>query len=134
VKTALSGGLAILVLALSACGSVSAGSPSPSPGRFDVVVTEKDTAASMRTGQTIEVVLHARPGLQSWTGVRSNNTAILAPIVDPAATAARGVTLAAFRAEGPGQVLITATASPVCPSSGVCPMFVALYQVDVTVS
>ena len=123
----------MVVAALCACGGVSAGGPSPSAGRFDVVVTEKDMSATLRAGQTIEVVLHARPGLQNWTGVRSSNTAVLVPIVDPAATAARGVTLAAFRALTPGEVQITATASPVCPSNGMCPMFVALYQVDVTV-
>ena len=134
----------ILVVAaavlISGCGSVgTASSPSPTPSggsnlSFDVTVTETTRAASMRVGQKLEVVLHAGNGMNNWTQPRSSDESILTPIVDPAATAVRGVTLAAFQAKGPGQVDITAYGSPICPSGQVCPMYVMLFSVKVTVT
>jgi len=128
------------VLVLAACGSTSAGpgsnpSPSPSSGMgFDVTATEKDHTAAMRVGQRLEVVLHAAAGMNNWNQPRSGNEAILVPVVDPAATAVRGVTLAAFEAMAPGQVEITSFAGPVCPSGQPCPMYVVAYSLQVTVS
>ena len=125
---------------ISGCGSVgTASSPSPTPSAgsnlsFDVTVTETTRAASMRVGQKLEVVLHAGNGMNNWTQPRSSDESILAPIVDPAATAVRGVTLAAFQAKGPGQVDITAYGSPICPSGQACPMYVMLFSVKVTVT
>jgi len=134
----------ILVVAaavlISGCGSVStASSPSPTPSggsnlSFDVTVTETTRAASMRVGQKLEVVLHAGNGMNNWTQPRSSDESILTPVVDPAATAVRGVTLAAFQAKGPGQVDITAYGSPICPSGQPCPMYVMLFSVRVTVT
>ena len=128
-------------LALTACGSVSAGtgsppSPTTNPGglHFDVTVTEKDRAATLRVGQTLQVVLHANTGMDSWTQVRSTDESILVPIVNPAATAARGVTLSAFKALAPGEADITAYASPTCPAGQACPMYVQVYTVRVTVT
>jgi hypothetical protein len=128
-------------LALTACGSVSAGTgslPTPSPNQgglhFDVVVTEQDKTATLRVGQTLEVVLHANTGMDSWAQVKSTNESILAPIVNPAATAVRGVTLSAFKAIAPGEVDITAYASPTCPAGQACPMYVQVYTVRVTVT
>jgi len=72
--------------------------------------------------------------LNKWSHPSSNDESILSPVVDPAATAARGVTLAAFIAKKPGTVDVTATASPVCPSGAMCPMYVALYTLKVTVT
>lgn len=128
------------VLLLAACGATSAGpgsgaSPSPSSGLgFDVTATEKDHTAAMRVGQRLEVVLHAAAGMNDWSRPRSGDEAILAPTVDPAATAARGVTLAAFLAKAPGSVEITSSAGPVCASGRPCPMYAALYTLRVTVS
>ena len=125
---------------ISGCGSVgTASSPSPTPSAgsnlsFDVTVTETTRAASMRVGQKLEVVLHAGNGMNNWTQPRSSDESILAPIVDPAVTAVRGVTLAAFQAKGPGQVDITAYGSPTCPSGQACPMYVMLFSVKVTVT
>jgi len=134
----------ILVVAaavlISGCGSVgTASSPSPTPSggsnlSFDVTVTETTRAASMRVGQKLEVVLHAGNGMNNWTQPRSSDESILTPVVDPAATAVRGVTLAAFQAKGPGQVDITAYGSPICPSGQPCPMYVMLFSVRVTVT
>jgi hypothetical protein len=132
--------VAAAAVLISGCGSVgTASSPSPSPSAgsnltFDVTVTETTRAASMRVGQKLEVVLHAGNGMNNWTQPRSSDEAILAPIVDPAATAVRGVTLAAFQAKGPGQVDITAYGSPICPSGQACPMYVMLFSVKVTVT
>jgi hypothetical protein len=130
-------------LLISGCGSVDPGSglttsPSPStssnPMGFDVTVTETTKAASIRVGQKLEVVLHAGSGLNNWTQPRSSDESVLTPIVNPAATAVRGVTLAAFQAKAAGQVDITAYGSPTCPSGQACPMYVMLYSVRVTVT
>ena len=129
-------------LALCACGAVGGGTalpptatPSiePWPG-FEVVVTEKTQSVSMRVGQKLEVVLHARPGMTTWSGVRSGDPSMLKPIVNPAATAARGVTLAAFQAIAPGKTQITATAGADCSPGQACPMYAMLLTIDVMVS
>ena len=131
---------AIAVVLLSACGATGIGggtNPTPSSGgRFDVTVTEDDHSISMRVGQSLEVVLHMQNGLNRWSHPSSTDESILMPIVDPAATAARNVSLAAFVARKPGIVDVTATASPVCPSGAMCPMYAALYslRVDITPS
>ena len=125
-----------------ACGAAPAGpgagaSPTPgvSPGvGFDVTAGEKDRAVTMRVGQKLEVALHAAGGMNPWSHPVSNNTLVLKPVVDPAATAARGVTLAAFQAVAPGQVEVTAYAGPACPSGAMCPMYVVLYSLSVTVA
>ena len=125
-------------LAISGCGSVGTGpSPIPSTGpnlNFDVSVSETDKTATMRVGQTLEVVLHANNGMANWSQPKSNDESILAPIVDSAATAARGVTLAAFQARAPGQAGITAYASPLCSPGQACPMYVAAFSVKVSVT
>jgi uncharacterized protein YceK len=131
--------IAVAVL-ISGCGNAgTASGPSPSPGtgsspNFDVTVTETTKAASMRVGQKLEVVLQAGSGMNNWTQPRSSDESILAPIVNPAATAVRGATLAAFQARAPGQVDVTAYAGPVCPLGQACPMYVMVYSVKVTVT
>jgi hypothetical protein len=128
------------VVLITGCGSAGTGSgprPSPSTGsnlNFDVTVTETTKAASIRVGQKLEVVLHAGNGMANWTQPKSSDESILAPIVNPAATAVRGATLAAFDARAPGQVNITAYASPICPSGQACPMYVMVLSVSVTVT
>ena len=118
-----------------ACSPPPQASPSVSPGlAFDAVVTERDTAITIHTGQKLDVVLHAKPGMSNWSNVRSSDTSILKPIVNPAATAVRGVTLAAFQALNPGQAVITASAGAACSPGSACPMFAVLYSVTVTVA
>lgn len=137
VKTALLGAVAGLLI--SACGTVQTGigpAPGPSTGPglgFDAMVTEKDKAITIRTGQKLEVVLHASPGMTNWSNVRSSDTSVLSPIVNPAATAVRGVTLAAFQGEARGQAVITASAGAACSPGQACPMYAILYSVTVTV-
>jgi len=122
---------------LMVCGSTSAGPPPPSPappGAFDLTATENDHAITMRVGQRVEVVLHAAQGMKPWTHPTSSDTSILMPIVDPAATAARGVTLAAFQANAKGQVEVTANAGPDCAPNQPCAQFLAVYNLKVTVN
>lgn len=128
---------AIAAVALTACGQEICeciGNPPVTPRqRFDVSVTEQDHTVSMHVGQRLEVVLHAGKGLKPWTHPTSNNMLVLGPIVDPAATAAQGVTLAAFQANAAGNALVTANASPDCPSNQPCPQYIAVYNLGVTV-
>lgn len=133
--------LALAAVLLSACGAVEGGarlppgSPSPSPGGgFDVTVTENTHAVTLRAGQTLAVALHARAGMADWTSVRSSDQSVLAPIVNPAASAARGVTLAAFKAIAPGTARIDATAAPECSPGLACPAYLMLLTIEVTVN
>ncbi|HET6310631.1 MAG TPA: hypothetical protein VFH00_06465 [Candidatus Nitrosotalea sp.] len=134
--------VALAALVISACGAYREGpgagpSPTPSEGTglgYDLVVTERDKTATMRVGQKVEVVLHAASNMDNWTQVRSTNEAVLIPIVNPAATAVRGVTLAAFKAVAPGHAEITAYASPHCPPGSACPMYVQVVSIKVTVT
>ena len=133
---------AALGLLLSGCGPAGAGSgsnPSPTPSErpgfgYDVTAGDHDKAVTMRVGQKLEIALHAPNGMNNWTHPESSDTSILAPIPDPAATAARGVTLAAFEARKPGQVDVTANASPTCTPGAPCPMYLAVYSLRVTVT
>ena len=125
---------------LSGCGASGGGaapppsSPSTSPGAgFDVTVTENTHSITLRAGQTLAVVLHARAGMTNWNGVRSSDPSVLAPIVNPAASAARGVTLAAFKAIAPGKAQIDATAGPDCSPGQACPAYLMVLTIDVTV-
>lgn len=129
---AFAGLLVVACGAYSFPGSEPTPTPSPGPG-FDVTATEKDHAVTMRVGQKLQVALHGGTTL-NWQQPRSSNEEILAPTVDPAATAARGVTLAAFKALAPGNVEVTATGTPVCPSGQACPMYAILYSLKVTVT
>jgi hypothetical protein len=130
--------LAAFMLAV-ACGATGIGTganptPSPSSGLgFDVTATEKDHAVTMHVGQKLEVVLHASDGNVSWSYPSSSDQSALTPIVDPVATAARGVTLAAFEAKKAGEVRVTSIGGPVCPSGSMCPMYAILYQLTVTI-
>ena len=136
--------IVVAALVMTACGSVGAASgPSPSPDptpssgpglHFDAVVTEKDRVVTVHVGQTLEVALHASTGMDNWTQVRSSDQAVLVPVVNPAATAMRGVTLAAFKALAPGEADITAYASPHCSPGQACPMYVQVWSVKVTVT
>ena len=142
VKTALAIALVAVVFAAcgySPCACDGSGTlpvqETPSPGLgFDAVVTDRDTAITIHTGQKLEVVLHARPGMTNWSNVRSSDTSVLTPVVNPAATAARGVTLAGFQAQKPGSATITASAGAACSPGQACPQFAVLYSVTVTVT
>jgi len=141
IKAALAGALFTVLFAscgYSPCACDGNGTlpvqTSPSPGLgFDVTATETDKAVSMHVGQKLEVVLRGG-GQITWQQVKSSDTSLLEPTVDPAATAARGVTLAAFRAKAAGETQVTAVGAPVCPSGQPCPMFAVLYTLTVTIT
>src|SRR5438128_5405021 len=132
--------LAAIACLTAACGATGIGSgsnPSPTPSEgmgFDVTVTENDHSVTLHLGQKLEVVLHAPNGMNNWTHLISNDTSVLSPIVDPAATAARGVTLAAFEARKTGMVEVSSYASPQCSPGQACPMYIAVYSLKVTVT
>lgn len=127
----------MLAVACGATGVGSGGNPTPSPTEgmgFDVTATDTDHAVTMRVGQKLEVVLHAPDGMNDWTHPVSNDASVLSPMVDAAATAARGVTLAAFEAKKPGQADVSSNASPHCSPGRPCPMYLAVYSLKVTVT
>ncbi len=133
--------VAILAIAIAtaACGATGAGAGSPTPTPpsggvgFDVTATETDHAVTMHVGQRLEVALHG--GTQfSYQQVKTSDPAVLEPTVDPAATAVRGVTLAAFKAAAAGKAQVTAVGAPVCASGQACPMYAVLYTLTVTVT
>ncbi len=129
--------VAMLAVACGAYAMPSGGTtPTPTPGggtHFDVTATNDVHELSMQVGQRLEVVLRASSGLNNWTHPESSDRSILSPIVDPAATAARGVTLAAFEAMKPGQVMVSSNASPECSPGQACPMLIAVYSLKVTI-
>ena len=126
--------LAAIGLLLCGCGPPGAGfGPNPSPTRT-LAVTENDHSATIRVGQKLEIALHAGNGMSNWTHPQSSDTSILAPTVDPAATAAIGVTLAMFAGTNPGTADVTSHASPKCPPNAACPAYIAVYSLKVTVT
>ena len=72
--------------------------------------------------------------MTNWTSVRSSDQSVLAPIVNPAASAARGVTLAAFKAIAAGRARIDASAGPDCSPGQACPAYLMVLTIDVTVN
>jgi len=128
--------VATLTIACGAYAVPGAGAtPTPHGGvSYDVTATESVHEVSMHPGQRLEVVLHAPSGVNNWTHPTSSNTSVLTPVVDPAAMAARGVTLAAFEARKPGQVNVTSNASPVCGPGQACPLYIAVYSLKVTIT
>jgi hypothetical protein len=124
---------------IAACGSAGlGGGPSPTPSLppgvgYAVVLTEKDHSATLHVGGKLEVVLRAAPGMNDWSHPRSSDPSVLVATVDPAATAVRGVTLAAFEAVAPGQATIESAAGPQCSPGQACPMYVVAYMATVTV-
>jgi hypothetical protein len=108
--------------------------PAVSPPLYDKVATEKDHTMTLRVGQRLELVLHAYSGMTTWSQVRTSDSSILAPRVNPAATAVQGVTLAAFQALAPGEADVTAIATPDCAPGQACPMLAMLYTLKVTVT
>lgn len=87
----------------------------------------------MHVGQKLEVALHGG-NTTIWQQVKSTDTAVLAPIVDPGATAVRGVTLAAFQARAAGNSEVTAVGTANCSSGQPCPMYAILYSLKVTIT
>ncbi|HET7466986.1 MAG TPA: hypothetical protein VFL29_09975 [Candidatus Dormibacteraeota bacterium] len=138
--------VALAAVMLGACGTVigcvcgPAVLPTPPPPRtpsptagFDVVISDNDRAVTVRSGQRIELILHAKPGMSAWSGVnvddytvlRAVPTGILAPV---------GVTIAGYEAERRATATIRATATPLCSPGEACPAYAMIFEVRVTVT
>lgn len=137
--------MAMAALMLGACGTVGcvcgpAVLPTPhtpppiSPtAGFDVLITDNDLAVTVRSGKTIELVLHARTGMSDWGGVNVDDYTVLRAI-PTGITAARGVTIAGYEAARTGTATIRATATPLCSSGQACPLYAMIFEVRVTVT
>ena len=125
----------LALLALGACGGVQRAAPPAGPPAGPNQVTELDDTRSFtfHVGEEIEVVLHQQQGFTAWSGVQSSNQSVLAPVVDTRNTAARGVTLAKFKAAATGQAEVTANAGIDCSPGAACAMVVRLWRIRVTV-
>lgn len=100
---------------------------------FDVLITDTDRAVTVKSGERLEVILHARPGMSDWSGVNVDDYTVLRA-VPTGITAARGVTIAGYEAARPGTATIRATATPLCSPGQACPAFAMLFEVSVTVT
>ncbi|HLQ35094.1 MAG TPA: hypothetical protein VK457_20600, partial [Chloroflexota bacterium] len=94
------GKLVVLVLAalfLAACSGVAPPPPSTSAAAATITLSDENKTVQVRVGQVVDVSLRAEEGMENWQ-VADPDPAILAPTVNPAAAAAKGVTFRAFRA------------------------------------
>lgn len=130
----------MVFLVLTGCGArtcqecAALGSPYPTwVAGFDVLITDRDQDVTVHTGQKVEVYLTQGPGLTVWSGLRSDDEAVVAP-VPTGITAPRGVTIGGFKAVALGTASITAYATAVCSPDEACPMYAALFSVRVTVT
>ncbi len=133
--------LLALALTLVACGSVSgsnppAATPTPTASPVGGQISDGDDGKtiSLHVGDQVELVLHQQPGFTQWNGVQSSNPSVLMPVVDVRAAAVRGVTLAMFKAVGPGRSDVTASAGVNCSPGTACPALARLWRVTIQVS
>jgi hypothetical protein len=102
------------------------------PVNYVASAIEQGRPVTVTTGQRLIVTLHAESGMNNWIGLRSSDTSLLKPIpID--VMVPKGATVAAFQAVSPGQVMVTAVASPACSPAQACPAYVMLYSLQVTV-
>lgn len=133
--------LVAAVLVLAGCGSVAqvapGGPPPPAPpsaGAAQVGDADANRVLRFRVGDTFEVALHQQSGWSEWSSLAAADRQVLQPVVDTHAAAARGVTLAKFRAAAPGTTDITASAGAMCSPGMACPAIARLWRVTVEVS
>ena len=99
---------------------------------YDVLITDTDRAVTVKSGQRIELVLHAKPGMSDWGGVNVDDYTVLRAI-PTGITEARGVTVAGYEAVRPGTATISATATPLCSPGQACPALAMIFEVRVAV-
>ena len=97
-----------------------------------MLITDTDRAVTVKTGQTIELILHARPGMSDWSGVNVDDYTVLRAI-PTGILAPPGVTVGGYQAQRPGTATIRATATPLCTPGAACPQFAMIFEVTVTV-
>ena len=98
-------------------------------------ITNADNGKTIqyKVGERFALALRAAQGFEDWQ-VGKPDPRILQPTVNPAAAAARGVTLLAYEAVGAGQTDITATGRPICQAGQACPAIVQGFKVTVVVT
>src|SRR2546423_14275248 len=114
--------IVMAIVALSGCGRTQCWEcnplrvVSPTPGLpvattpsvgFDVLITDTDRAVTVKSGQRLELVLHAKPGMSDWRGGNADDYTGLRA-VPTGITAARGVADAGHAATQPGDPSIPA--------------------------
>ena len=87
---------------------------------------------TVHVGQKVEVFLRQKSGMTRWSGISSEDTAVLTP-VPTGITAARGVTIGGFAAVSAGTTNLHSFAGPLCSPGQACPMYAILFSVTVTV-
>ena len=112
----------------------SPGATEPGPGGPQVTDADGNRVLQYHVGDSFEVVLHQQPGWTQWSNLTAADRGVLQPVVDTRAAAARGVTLARFRAAGPGTTEVTAGAGAMCSPGSACPAIARLWKVTVQVT
>jgi hypothetical protein len=113
--------------------SAPAGNGAPSPTKQTITEADSGKTVQLRVGDVLIVALRAPEGYQNWQ-LAVPDARLLMPMVNPAAAAARGVTLRSFRAAGAGQTDLTATTIPACATGPACPRVVRQFDVKVAVT
>lgn len=118
-------------------GSPAASAPAANPGRKTVAAlgdADSGRTVQLHKGEAVSVALHEADGFTPWSQLASSDGAVLMPIVDTRAAAARGVTLGSFEGVGPGTALVTSSASQDCAAGAQCPALARAWTVTVVVS
>ena len=97
-------------------------------------ITNADEGKSVQVhvGQVLDLALKADDGMDPWQ-VTNPDPAVLAPTVNPAAAAAKGMTLRAFKAVASGTAKIEATDRPVCNPGQACSHLIRAFTATVVV-
>jgi hypothetical protein len=106
--------------------------PSPMHPKRTITNTDIGSTVHIQVGDTIDLALKAANSFQNWE-VAVPDATVLKPIANPAAAAARGMTLRTFQAVGAGQTDVTATSKPSCVAGQACPQLVQGFRVTVVV-
>ena len=134
-----------LLLAACTAGSPAPSSPAAPPSVAEpasggtalspaatITNAEEGKSIQVRVGQALDVVLKADDGMDPWQ-VANPDPAILAPTVNPAAAAAKGMTLRAFKAIAPGMAAVRATDRPTCNPGQACSRLIRAFTATVVV-
>ena len=142
--------LATLALLPAACSSVDSGtdrtvraSPSVATGAssgstalspaLTITLADENKTEHVKVGQVLDLALRAASDMQNWQ-VQDADASVLQSTVNPAATAARGITLRAFKAIGAGTATIRATDRSICTTGQACPRLVQAFAVTIVVT
>ena len=132
--------VAAALLGLTACGAVAMrpapaeSLPAAQAGGSQVTDADENKTLQFHVGDSFEVVLHEQPGFTPWQNLQPEDRSVLQPVVDTRAAAARGVTLAKFRAAAAGRTDLTATSSVACSPGAACPALARLWKVTIVVA